>query len=88
VSDSCTSPTDRECRYPGHALNHYLARIERHLDSYKRRQISFAKLLELRAEAAAQFNGLLADQFLVRAHNVRGVLAMVDDAPPAVGHGE
>lgn len=56
---------------PGHALNLYLQRVQDGLDQFKKAQLSWAELMELRQQAGAQLSGQLTDHFLVRAHNVR-----------------
>lgn len=60
---------------PGHALNLYLQRCQDALDSYKKGELSWGDLMEIRQHANAHLSGQLTDHFLVRAHNVRHLSA-------------
>ena len=60
---------------PGWAVNEYLKACDRILDAYAHGEIVWATLLDQRAAAAARLSGLLADHFLIRAHNRQDLVA-------------
>jgi hypothetical protein len=60
---------------PGWAVNEYLNACERILDRYAHGEIVWATMLDERAAAAARLSGLLADHFLIRAHNRQDLVA-------------
>jgi hypothetical protein len=61
-----TSPVQQS---PGQSLQSYLECCEEYLDWFAHSKITWAELLNLQAQAARRHNGVLADHFLVRAHN-------------------
>lgn len=78
-------PPNDSCPAPGAALQNYLHAVEVSLDLYRHKKMTFEQLLDERNRVAGMLAGRLLDHFLIRAHNSRALLPMVDDAPASPG---
>ena len=76
---------DHATHSPGHALQAYLLRCDHLLDQYRQKKMTFEQILDERQAAGLRLSGILSDKFLVRAHNARGLIKMVDDTPASDG---